>query len=490
MTFRQLQQDLQQQPTLDACAAFLSNHAQALRTLFYSGISDAPPGAPLQADEREFEAEQVQTSDRDEAAQALIDFLNSPCGDQLRSGVNPPPAVSALLIYFISLCEHAGFHHLIERIAQVLPPGSLRSRAEAIFQYKYIPLASVYYTARFDNITATLHSAWDGAPLSQKAQCEDLAIEYFCSAAAPQDGIGESNRTTLQTRFADQHNQARFPLLKSVRVVSILNIPAERLPQEREDANARIAEAFYDEASLLLPVPPQPHHAAICATGGHCHPGLHPAREALAAKYPTEFANTNIFVKQPLTAATYTEFNDTTKCMRYFRQYMPLHMPQIERAVCDTLDQRGFTRHRVHIIDIGGGPGTLYAVLASLLHRRLYQDYHFDITLVEPAKGFHDFMRVIGQHVQHPNLNIREMYACTSDQLPTVMRKHDADWYFLGNAITPIVKDAGDAVKAVKRLCTVIDATRRKTSACVLTLAENTNPSFAIRGPNRLFSMV
>jgi hypothetical protein len=469
MTFTQLQHFLQQQATLDSCAKGLHQQALALRTLFYHGLEDVPPDAYLHAGPREFEAEQ-----------ALITFLNSSCGAQLRAGIPPPPAVVALLIYFISLCERAGFHHLIEQIAQVLPLGTLRSRAEAIFDFKYIPRASVDYVGRFDRIAAALHSAWEaGGPLV-KMQCQDLAIEYFCAAAAPGEGIGESNRQALKSRYEDPHSHVRYPFLVSTRVVAIIRTPPERLSQERADANARIAEAFYDEAAQLLPVSPQSPHAAICketglSHGGHCPPGLHQAREVLASKYPSEFTNTSIFIKQPLTSAAYTEFNDIQTCMRYFRQYMPLHMPQIEQAVCGTLEQNPFARRRIHVLDIGGGPGTLYVVLASLLHRGMFTNYVFDVTLVEPSKGFHEFLRVIAQYVQHPNLNVKAMCACTAEKLPTVMKKNDADWFFVANAITPIVKASGDVSEAVTRLCSVIQSTRRKNAACVLTLAENTN---------------
>lgn len=469
MTFKQLQEHLLLQPTLDTCASFLANNAHALRELFYSRICEKPPGTTSLAGEQEFEGEQ-----------ALISFFNSQCGDQLRSGSVPPPAVKALFIYFISLCEQAGFHHTIKQIAETLPHGALHFRASVIFQYKYIPLASTNYIDRFVEIVTSLQSVWINAPPSLKAQCEDFVVEYFCAASTRDQGIGEQNRLKLQLLFMDRSNQECFPILTSKHIINILNLPVDRLKQEGEDANARIAESFYDEAALLLPVPQQPRHSSICnetgrSHGGHCPPELHKAREALAEKYPSEFANTNYFVKQPLTAATYTEFNGATKCMRYFRQYMPLHMPQIEEAVRITLEQNCFLRRRLHIIDIGGGPGTLYTVLASLLHRGLYLDYSFDVTLVEPSIEFHDFLRVIAQHVHHPNLNLRDIYSCTSDQLPSVMNKMDADWYFIANAITPIVRGAGNAAEAVKRLCAVINATRRKHSECILTLAENTN---------------
>ncbi|GEM_PF-1454633 len=471
MTFKQLQQDLSGQPDLQVCAAFLARNAEVLRTLFYAGINQTTAPFELGATEQDFDA-------RD----ALLAFLNGHCGAELRAGKSPLAPVCALIIYFISLCERAGFHHLLLRLAQVLPLGSLRSRADAVFQYKNITCAATDYTARFQSITSSLHSAWHGASQPQQSQCEDFVIEYFCSASAFGHGIGEKNRTTLKQLFVEPANRDRYTFLGSPRILRILALPAERLAAELDDVNARIAEAFYDEAANLLPVPPQVSQTPVCAEtglshGGHCPPGMHPAREAIAAMFPVEFANTNIFIKQPLTAAAYTEFNDTQTCMRYFRQYMPLHMPQIEQAVCGTIEHAEFQRKHLHVVDIGGGPGTLYVVLASLLHRKMFLDYKFDVTLVEPSKGFHEFLRAIAQHVKHPNLTIRAMHACTADELPLHVKRKDADWYFVANAITPIVKSAGTPAEAVRRLGTVIASTRRRNAPCSMTLAENTNSS-------------
>lgn len=469
MTFAELQQSFQRQESLDQCASYLTEHAQALRDLFYGSI-DTPARSTQQ---------EATTADLD-AEQTLIDFLNSPCGDELRRGIDPPNPIVALLIYFISLCERAGLYHRIRQVSRILPSGPLRLRADAISQYKHINHASTDYIYRFENITAGLNAAWSGSPEPRKGQCEDMLVEYFCSAASPMGSIGNRNRNVLAEAIADTANRDRHAILHSPRLNSILTFTNDRLAEERVDANLRIAEAFYDEAALLLPVPLPPPDPPMCiVTGkshaGHCPPGLHAARAEIRAKYPTEYANTGNFVGQPLGPNVYTEFNNITKCMRYFRQYMPLHMPQVEMAVRATLDGNYITRRRLNVIDIGGGPGTLYTVLASVLRSDPYSKFQFDITLVEPSLGFHEFLKIIAKHVTHPNISVREMCACTSDDLPTTHHKKDGDWYFIANAITPMVKAAGgDPDRAVSNLIHVITATRRKRATCVLTIAENT----------------
>ena len=268
---------------------------------------------------------------------------------------------------------------------------------------------------------------------------------------------------------------SKYPFLAGKSITSLFNLPADKLKEARYDANIRIAESFYDEAAKLLPLTVLPSHASICIGCGCCPPGLPGARIVLAEQYPEEFVKTGYFERQLLTKDAYINFDNTTECMRYFRQYMPLHMPQIEKAIRNTLNQNLLTRKHLHIIDIGGGPGTLYVVLASLLHRGFYPEHTFDITLVEPSSTFHDFLRVIAQYVRHPALRLRDMLVCTSEDLPAIMTKQDADWYFLANIITPIVRGFGNVSEAVGHLCSVIKATRRKQSVCTLTLAENTN---------------
>lgn len=464
MTFSHLQQNLERQATLQACAAYIADNALDIRTLFYDGSL----GDSFVNPNQKFEAEA-----------ALITLLNGVCGDEVRAGRELPPEVEALLIYFISLFERTSLHYLISRIVNWLPSGPLRSRASAMWQYKFISRSSIDYVSRFKGICEELSLVCSAGSLQQKAQCEDLAVEYFCSAVAPGDGIGENNRTALLALFTAGENTSSYPFLASRRIVDVLGLSREHLALERAESNVRIAEAFYDEAALLLPLPPLGIEAAICEESGrshdgHCPSGLHVARQALAERFPTEFRNTSFFVSQSLTATAYIDFTDMTRCMRYFRQYMPLHMPQVEKAVLLTLEAEPFIRRRLHVVDIGGGPGTLYVILASLLNRGLC-NHAFDVTLIEPSADFHTFFEVIADHVEHTDLTVRGMQACISDAIPSVLTDTDVDWFFIGNAITPMVRGAGSATEAVDRLLNVIRRTRRDYSPTALTICENTN---------------
>lgn len=462
MTFSDFQFRLQQCESLAACDKYLTENPQEIRDLFYADVDNQPAAARFDVED------------------ALLAFLNGACGTELLQGVPPSPAVVALLIYFISFSERAGFHHLILHMAQSLPAGHLRPRAEALYKYKSITNAGTDYAARFEELAQLVTTAWTGGDADTKAQCTDMAIEYFCAASASSHGAGAANHTTLARLFKDPTKRARYPFLGAPTIDEILTLPLSRLEQEQEEANARIAKAFYDEAAVLLPVPLQEPPQMLCAAtgrthGGHCPPGFHAARLKIAAKYPTAFSQTGTFIKQSLNSRIYTPFDKEVECMRYFRQYQPLHMPQIEAAVLATMKEVGRTRKHMHILDIGGGPGSLYCVLAGLLHRGMFKQCEFEITIVEPSAPFHAFLDIIATLVNHPKLRIRKKCACRLDQLPSMTHKADVDWFFIANAITPLVAHSRSVTSAVSELCKAVTAIRKSSGQAILTIAENTS---------------
>jgi hypothetical protein len=101
------------------------------------------------------------------------------------------------------------------------------------------------------------------------------------------------------------------------------------------------------------------------------------------------------------------------------------------------------------------------------------RNYH--ISVVEPAKTFHEMLDVISHHVAHDSLTLRVKYDCRLDQLPPRISARDVDWFFIANAITPLVAQAGDVPRAVTGLHSVINAVRRPQSTGLITIAENTN---------------
>jgi hypothetical protein len=320
--------------------------------------------------------------------------------------------------------------------------------------------------------------------------------EFYARGFTQIQPLNPDSAIAFKSRFLDPATQRRYALLKTHPLLRLYALTFDELGAEVPRLNMRAVECMYDAACCFIdPLPPAgalPYASeppsTICAHtrldhGGHCPPGLHAAKVAIAQKYPTEFARTNTYVGQELNSKVYVSFDGTVECMRYFRQYMPLHMPQIEEAVLNTLQQCHFSQRRVHILDIGGGPGNLYCILAGLLHRALIPDLHFDISLVEPGNPFHEFLDVISHHVHHPRLRLRAKYNCRLDQLPDRMQTRDVDWFFVANAITPLVANAGNVPSAVDSFCHVIDETRRKHSEGTLTIAENTRstdfPAFA-----------
>jgi len=462
MNAKELQNALSACVSLRECEAFLESHVHDLRRLFYG----APDGG----------IDHVQYAMRE----AFFGFANSACCQEMQRAQTAPPGIVALLILFMSFFERTGLHHVINRIGLVAPTASLRARATAMFKYKYITRESEDYTDRCHTIIELLSQSWRDESSHVRQQCEDMLIEYYC-AAAVSETCGQANRESLYRQFTDTKTIARYSILKAPRITAVLSLSQESLGKERDEANLRITEGLYDEAIALLPElrgPPPPPH--VCAHtcrdhGGHCHPGLHPAKVAIAHRYPSEFAQTHTYIGQSLNSRIYTSFDSAIECMRYFRQYMPLHMPQIEVAVLATLQNNGLQRRRVHVLDIGGGPGNLYCILAALLYRNMLQNHEFEVSLLEPAKPFHEFLDIIAATVQHPRLHLRAKYDCRLDELPSRLKRADIDWFFVANAITPVIAHARNVPAAVSTFCSVLTHATRRHERAAITIAENTN---------------
>jgi len=88
----------------------------------------------------------------------ILAIATSPVGQALASGGECPKNILALLIFFMSLFERVRLYGAIFVVAGLLPAGSLRNRAEAIFQYKDITAADADYEQRFDTILGLLHN--------------------------------------------------------------------------------------------------------------------------------------------------------------------------------------------------------------------------------------------------------------------------------------------------------------------------------------------
>ena len=235
MTFETFQTQLLQCQTPEECDAFLRQQLHEIRPLFY-GLTRA------ELKERRFFF-----------ADLFYQFANMATTEHMRrQGL--PPSVLALLILFISFFERAGLFPALHAAANLLPPdSSLHCRVEAIFQYKNITDASSNYIARFNTIMGHLQRAWqDGTP-QVRAQCEDLAIEYYAEAILESHRVGLDLREDMQRLFRDPQAARTFPFLGSQRFAGILVLEDEPLQRERAATRSRIVEALHAEACSLAP---------------------------------------------------------------------------------------------------------------------------------------------------------------------------------------------------------------------------------------------
>lgn len=223
--------------SLTECDRFLRESLSEARFLFYG-----PTRAELQ--KQSFDYEQV-----------LFAFENSPAGREIVSGAKPPSSVLALLVFLLSVFHRAGLRTAILRVADLLPPGPLRYRAEAVFQYKHITDSRRDYIERFNRIVELIQKARESAPENRRAAGENLLLEYALDALLVPLDAGVDLRAQLRARFLDDGDvRRRCPVLSRVetKIRRLLGLDVEELRIEQNAVRCRIAEDLYSEACELL----------------------------------------------------------------------------------------------------------------------------------------------------------------------------------------------------------------------------------------------
>ncbi|NLN61149.1 MAG: hypothetical protein GX147_10765 [Deltaproteobacteria bacterium] len=236
MTLQELQQEIKRWSSLSVCDDFLKTHLYEIRPLFY-GLTSA-----------ELRAGRIDYED------TLLIFVNSRAGQAIRDGAEPPASVIALLIFFLSLFQRAELYAKIRTIADFLPIGSLRTRAEAIFEYKNITNSRKDYLDRFERIVSLIHDAWENGLEVQQKQCEDLLVEYALDALIYPKVAGIDLRTSITTYFLNPTAKRQYPILKSGNLRKIFDLDNnEELLREHNTVRSRIVESLHSEACDLVP---------------------------------------------------------------------------------------------------------------------------------------------------------------------------------------------------------------------------------------------
>jgi SAM-dependent methyltransferase len=235
VTLTELQDGLANCNSLAECDEFLRNHLHAIRPLFY-GLTRA------EVLSRRFEYEET-----------LTVFENSLSGREIQQGNVPPASVIALLIFFFSLFERAGLFTSILSVANLLPPGSLHNRAEAIFQYKNITNTERDYVQRFDRIVQLIQEAWEIGPENRKSNCEDLLLDYALDALILPGAVGIDMRAIIKSQFDNRVSRHRFPLLDRPTIRNVFKLRPEALTNAHISVRSRIVESLHSEACELVP---------------------------------------------------------------------------------------------------------------------------------------------------------------------------------------------------------------------------------------------
>lgn len=235
MTLQDLQQEINRWSSLSVCDDFLKAHLQEIRPLFYGLTS-----AELQASRIDYE-------------DTLLILVNSRAAQAIRDGAEPPSSVIALLIFFLSLFQRAELYAKIRTVADYLPSGSLRTRAEAIFEYKNITNSRKDYLDRFERIVSLIEEAWVDGPAVRQKQCEDLLIEYALDALIYPKAAGIDLRTRITTCFLDPAAARQHPILNVKEIKRIFDLDNEELLREHNTVRSRIVESLHSEACDLVP---------------------------------------------------------------------------------------------------------------------------------------------------------------------------------------------------------------------------------------------
>lgn len=235
MTLEELQVELQQCNTLATCEGFLRSHLHEIRPLFYGLTSPELLDARLQYED------------------VFYSFANSLSGQEIRAGTPPPASVLALLLFFISFFERARLYGGVLAVADLLPRGSVRSRAEAIFQYKNITDAATDYLSRFEPIVSLVQTAANNGTPDIRTQCQDLLAEYFLEAVQEPRQAGIDIRDRISALFSSAVMRDRYPILASAQLARVLGLPDDSLHNESLATRTRIVEGFHAEASSLVP---------------------------------------------------------------------------------------------------------------------------------------------------------------------------------------------------------------------------------------------
>lgn len=347
MTIDELQAELNSFATEQQWEQFICDNLGEIRSLFYGLTS------------REIE------SIKFDYEKAFYRIVNTAVFR--RRDARETPAIAALLVFFLAFWERARLWPLIQETGSHLPEGSLRTKAIAIYQYKYITNANTQYTERLETILGLLTPVWIAADDAGKRSCEGIMAEYFLDARLNCGDLGQRTASDLAIRMQNDDLRSSYPMLQSLQLDRYLHQSREELEAERSIARTVIVESLHDEACRLLPQPAVEYgegdEELTQAVGAQLNTKLPEKLDELIANLGGRY--------EQLRQGVGTNWNaDEDRNRIYLGTYLPRTIIESWNILSELLLQEEIlkafrSKERIRILDIGSGTGG--AVIGALL---------------------------------------------------------------------------------------------------------------------------
>jgi len=142
----------------------------------------------------------------------------------------------------------------------------------------------------------------------------------------------------------------------------------------------------------------------------------------------------------------YPTFEKLEECIQYLQEYVPLHLPQIEKVLETILPCFINPARPIKILDYGSGPATVALAFCRLLPR-LNNKHRLKITTVETSEEFNNMINIFRAENANESIKIAACfkYGLLDDRLmdDKSIFQIGHNWIIMANVLSAIGKDMG-----------------------------------------------
>jgi len=144
------------------------------------------------------------------------------------------------------------------------------------------------------------------------------------------------------------------------------------------------------------------------------------------------------------------------QCFQYLQEYVPLHLPQINRGLENCLEYYKNKSLTISVLDIGSGPATVALAFCKQLNG--CDEYGFDIgiTTIEASDTFNQMIEKFNEISSNKNIVILQNFNCTFTNIIenriAEKNKGEYDWVIIANFLSGIGKSVDDVNRKLNRL--------------------------------------